>query len=236
MLFRHGDEAEHLYILVEGRVDFLEINASLGPGQMFGEIAFFSPERRRTVTARLRRGLRAPQHRPEHGAPALLPEPGLRLRDRRSRRRPPLGRRRAPARPARRAAAWRDASRSRAVQRPRQLGSVLVFAFVVAVVGERLDRVVVAGDRLGGVERVLRAGDAVGRDVGAVARALGNRLGALAGAARSRCRCPRSTGVAPPVSWPSSGSVFRRVAPWMSLPLSEVSLGPSVSASRPGAC
>ena len=52
VLFRLGDEAEHLYILVEGRIDFLEINASLGPGQMFGEIAFFSPERRRTATAR----------------------------------------------------------------------------------------------------------------------------------------------------------------------------------------
>ena len=51
VLFRIGDEAEHLYILIEGRIDFLEINASLGPGQMFGEIAFFSPERRRTATA-----------------------------------------------------------------------------------------------------------------------------------------------------------------------------------------
>ena len=52
VLFRLGDPAEHLYILVEGRVDFVEINASIGPGEMFGEIAFFSPERRRTATAR----------------------------------------------------------------------------------------------------------------------------------------------------------------------------------------
>lgn len=52
VLFRIGDEAEHLYILIEGRIDFLEIDASLGPGQMFGEIAFFSPERRRTATAK----------------------------------------------------------------------------------------------------------------------------------------------------------------------------------------
>lgn len=52
ILFRLGDEAEHLYILVEGRVDFPEVNASVGPGEMFGEIAFFSPERRRTLTAR----------------------------------------------------------------------------------------------------------------------------------------------------------------------------------------
>jgi CRP/FNR family transcriptional regulator, cyclic AMP receptor protein len=52
VLFRLGDEAEHLYILVEGRVDFPEVDASIGPGEMFGEIAFFSPERRRTLTAR----------------------------------------------------------------------------------------------------------------------------------------------------------------------------------------
>jgi len=51
-LFRKGDEAEHLYILVEGRVDFPEIGASVAPGEIFGEIAFFSPERRRTLSAR----------------------------------------------------------------------------------------------------------------------------------------------------------------------------------------
>jgi CRP/FNR family cyclic AMP-dependent transcriptional regulator len=52
VLFRQGDEAEHLYILVEGRVEFVEIGASVGPGEMFGEIAFFTPDRRRTLTAR----------------------------------------------------------------------------------------------------------------------------------------------------------------------------------------
>jgi len=52
ILFRKGDEAEHLYILVEGRVDFPEIGASVAPGEIFGEIAFFSPERRRTLSAR----------------------------------------------------------------------------------------------------------------------------------------------------------------------------------------
>jgi CRP/FNR family cyclic AMP-dependent transcriptional regulator len=51
VLFRLGDEAEHLYILVEGRVDFPEVDASVVPGEIFGEIAFFSPERRRTLTA-----------------------------------------------------------------------------------------------------------------------------------------------------------------------------------------
>jgi CRP-like cAMP-binding protein len=51
VLFRRGDEAEHLYILVEGRVDFPEVGGSIGPGEMFGEIAFFAPDRRRTLTA-----------------------------------------------------------------------------------------------------------------------------------------------------------------------------------------
>lgn len=52
IIFRQGDEAEHLYILAAGRVEFVEIGASLGPGQMFGEIAFFTPDRRRTLSAR----------------------------------------------------------------------------------------------------------------------------------------------------------------------------------------
>src|SRR5437660_1691886 len=59
-----------------------------------------------------------------------------------------------------------------------------VFVFVVAVravvVGQRLDRVVVAGDRLGRVERILGPGDTVRGDVGAVARAFGHGLGAFA--------------------------------------------------------
>jgi hypothetical protein len=52
VLFRQGDDAEHLYILVDGRVEFPENGASVVPGQMFGEIAFFSPDRKRTLSAR----------------------------------------------------------------------------------------------------------------------------------------------------------------------------------------
>ncbi|MEP6739403.1 MAG: cyclic nucleotide-binding domain-containing protein [Caldimonas sp.] len=52
VLFRKGDVAEHLYLLVEGRVEFVEIGESVGPGRVFGEIAFFAPDKRRTLTAR----------------------------------------------------------------------------------------------------------------------------------------------------------------------------------------
>lgn len=53
VLFQRGDAAEHLYLLAEGRVDFVEIGQSVGPGRVFGEIAFFAPNRRRTQTARV---------------------------------------------------------------------------------------------------------------------------------------------------------------------------------------
>lgn len=52
VLFRKGDEAEHLYLLARGRVEFVEIHESVGPGRVFGEIAFFAPVKRRTQTAR----------------------------------------------------------------------------------------------------------------------------------------------------------------------------------------
>ncbi len=52
VIFEKGDEAEHLFMLVDGRVEFVEIQESVGPGQVFGEIAFFAPGKRRTLTAR----------------------------------------------------------------------------------------------------------------------------------------------------------------------------------------
>jgi len=52
ILFNKGDQAEHLYILAEGHVEFIEIGVVIGPGQMFGEIAFFAPDKRRTLSAR----------------------------------------------------------------------------------------------------------------------------------------------------------------------------------------
>ena len=52
VLFRQGDRAEHLYLLADGEVEFVEIKQRVGPGRVFGEIAFFVPSGRRTLTAR----------------------------------------------------------------------------------------------------------------------------------------------------------------------------------------
>jgi hypothetical protein len=52
VLFRQGDVADRLYLLASGRIELVEIGIVLEPGRVFGEIAFFAPDRRRTLTAR----------------------------------------------------------------------------------------------------------------------------------------------------------------------------------------
>jgi hypothetical protein len=52
VLFRKGDIADHLYFLAEGDIELVEIGKPQPTGSMFGEIAFFAPDRRRTLTAR----------------------------------------------------------------------------------------------------------------------------------------------------------------------------------------
>ncbi len=52
VLFRKGDLADHLYCLVDGQIELVEIGQSVVPGEIFGEIAFFAPDRQRTLTAR----------------------------------------------------------------------------------------------------------------------------------------------------------------------------------------
>ncbi len=51
-LFRKGDPADRLYYLVEGHMELIESGRALAPGRLFGEIAFFAPDRRRTASAR----------------------------------------------------------------------------------------------------------------------------------------------------------------------------------------
>jgi len=52
ILFRKGDLADHLYLLADGQIEFVEAGIMIEPGRIFGEIAFFAPDRRRTGTAR----------------------------------------------------------------------------------------------------------------------------------------------------------------------------------------
>jgi hypothetical protein len=51
-LFAAGDVADRLHFLASGRIELPEIGRVLEPGHMFGEIAFFAPDRRRSSSAR----------------------------------------------------------------------------------------------------------------------------------------------------------------------------------------
>lgn len=51
-LFQQGDAADRLYLLAEGEVELPEVGRRLPAGEMFGEIAFFAPDGRRTSGAR----------------------------------------------------------------------------------------------------------------------------------------------------------------------------------------
>jgi hypothetical protein len=51
-VFGVGDEADRLYFVVTGTVELPEVGSRLQAGQMFGEIAFFAPDRRRSSSAR----------------------------------------------------------------------------------------------------------------------------------------------------------------------------------------
>lgn len=51
-LFERGAAADRLYFLAEGSVELPEVGRLLQAGQMFGEIAFFAPDRLRSSSAR----------------------------------------------------------------------------------------------------------------------------------------------------------------------------------------
>ena len=52
MVFANGEEASRMYFLAAGEVELPEVGRRLAPGQMFGEIAFFAPDRKRSSSAR----------------------------------------------------------------------------------------------------------------------------------------------------------------------------------------
>jgi len=51
VLFRKGDLADSMYLILEGSVRLVELDAALGPGTLIGEIGVFAPDNRRTATA-----------------------------------------------------------------------------------------------------------------------------------------------------------------------------------------
>lgn len=51
VLFRKGDPADRLYVILSGGIRLEEIGVRLGPGEILGEIGLFAPDRRRTQTA-----------------------------------------------------------------------------------------------------------------------------------------------------------------------------------------
>jgi CRP-like cAMP-binding protein len=52
LLFHKGDVGDQLYFLAEGRIELVEIGETLEPGRLFGELAFFAPDKRRSLSAR----------------------------------------------------------------------------------------------------------------------------------------------------------------------------------------
>jgi CRP/FNR family transcriptional regulator, cyclic AMP receptor protein len=51
VLFRRGDVADELYLLLEGELQLAEIGKLQPAGELFGEISMFAPDRTRTLTA-----------------------------------------------------------------------------------------------------------------------------------------------------------------------------------------
>ena len=51
-IFKKGDYADALYLIASGKIELPEIQKTLGPGEVFGEVGLFAVDRRRTQTAR----------------------------------------------------------------------------------------------------------------------------------------------------------------------------------------
>ena len=52
VIFEKGDPPDFIYVVLSGRVGLDGVDVILGPGEIFGEIAFFTDTRARTLTAR----------------------------------------------------------------------------------------------------------------------------------------------------------------------------------------
>jgi CRP/FNR family transcriptional regulator, cyclic AMP receptor protein len=50
VLFREGDEADEIFYVASGRLRLEGVGATIGPDSLIGEIALFSPDKKRTLT------------------------------------------------------------------------------------------------------------------------------------------------------------------------------------------
>jgi hypothetical protein len=50
VLFRKGDDPDRMFFVLSGTLRLVEIGREVGPGELLGEIALFSPEHKRTMT------------------------------------------------------------------------------------------------------------------------------------------------------------------------------------------
>jgi CRP/FNR family cyclic AMP-dependent transcriptional regulator len=50
ILFRKGDEADHMFFVVDGRLHLHEIDVDIPPGTVVGELGMLAPSRKRTQT------------------------------------------------------------------------------------------------------------------------------------------------------------------------------------------
>ena len=50
VLFREGDETDEIYYVGSGRLRLEGVGATIGPDSLIGEIALFSPDKKRTLT------------------------------------------------------------------------------------------------------------------------------------------------------------------------------------------
>jgi hypothetical protein len=51
VLFRAGDPANTMYLVLQGSLRLSELGVTIGPGHLIGEIGLFAPDNRRTATA-----------------------------------------------------------------------------------------------------------------------------------------------------------------------------------------
>jgi len=88
VLFKKGDLADRLYVLVEGHVELVESGLRIPEGRMFGEIAFFAPDRSPQRHGALRHPLHRAVDRRNHLPAVVFSEPGFRFRGGQADRRP----------------------------------------------------------------------------------------------------------------------------------------------------